>query len=79
MRLSLQEALEAQGVEVEALLAWLTRCVPNTSSCMNALVQTRAYFEFCTPSVDADKMIDIIADYAECDCDVIMLLIGDDE
>lgn len=79
MRLSLQEVLEQQGVDIEALLAWLTKHVPKPGWCKNALVETRAYFEFCTPSVDADEMLARIAEYVDCDCEAIMNLIGDDE
>lgn len=77
--MKLYEVLEEQEVDIEALLAWLTRYVPTPRRCTKALVSTRAYFEVVTPSVDADKLLDIVASYVECDCEVITSLIGDDE
>lgn len=77
--MKLYEVLEEQEVDIEALLAWLTRHVPRPAACKNALVETRAYFEFVTPGVDADKLLDIVASYVECDCEVILNLIGDED
>lgn len=77
--MTLRERLEYEEVDIEALRAWLEAHIPNPGWCKNALVETRAYFEFCTPGADADMMLDIVASYVECDCEVILNLIGDEE
>lgn len=77
--MTLREMLVEQGVDIEALLAWLTRYVPSPRRCTKTLMSTRTYFKVATPGADADKLLGIVASYFECDCEVIMSLIGDEE